>query len=55
MISFEDQQLSPSRPAWLADAPSLALAEVIGANLDLTETLRATADALRAVTVPIGP
>lgn len=50
MISFEDQQLSPSRPAWIADAPSLALAEVIGANLDLTETLRATADALRAVT-----
>jgi len=50
MISFEDQHLSPSRPAWIADAPSLALAEVIGASLDLTETLRATADALRAVT-----
>ena len=50
MISFEDLHLSPAPPAWIADAPSLALAEVIGATLDLTETLRATADALRAVT-----
>lgn len=50
MISFEDHILVPSQPAWTADAPSLALAEVIGASLDLTETLRATASALQAVT-----
>lgn len=50
MISFEDRLLTPSQPAWSADTPSLALAEVIGASLDLTETLKATAMALRAVT-----
>ena len=50
MNSFEDLLLSPSPPAWTPDAPSLALAEVIGASLDLTETLRATADALRGAT-----
>jgi diguanylate cyclase (GGDEF)-like protein len=50
LISFEDRQLVPSEPAWSADAASLALAEVIGASLDLTETLRAAAEALRAVT-----
>jgi diguanylate cyclase (GGDEF)-like protein len=50
MISFEDHLLAPAPPGWTSDAPSLALAEVIGASLDLTETLRAASVALRMVT-----
>lgn len=49
MISFEDRTLSPAQPRWNADLPSLALAEVIGASLDLSETLKAAATALRVV------
>jgi len=50
VISFEDRTPVPSRATPSADGPSHALAEVIGASLDLTETLTAAAAALRAVT-----
>ena len=50
MNSFEDHQLGPAQPNPIPPAPWMALAEVIGASLDLTETLRATASALQAVT-----
>ncbi len=50
MNSFEDHQLAPAQSGATPTAPWIALAEVIGASLDLTETLRATAAALQAVT-----
>lgn len=50
MNSFEDHLLSPSQRDSVPIAPWIALSEVIGASLDLTETLRATAAALRATT-----
>ena len=50
MNSFEDHQRAPSPFGTSPTAPWIALAEVIGASLDLTETLRATAAALLAVT-----
>ena len=50
MISFEDRIPVPSHPTDQADDPSREPAGFIGADLDLTETLRATATALRGVT-----
>ena len=41
---------APPSAAQGADAPFLALSEVIGATLDLAQTLKATATALRSVT-----
>ncbi len=51
MISFENHPQAPASATWPnTDAPSVALAEVIGASLDLTETLRAATAALQTVT-----
>lgn len=50
MNSFEDHILAPAQSGSAPAAPWIASAEVIGASLDLTETLRVTAAALQAVT-----
>ena len=50
MNSFEDHELAPAPSGAAPTAQWIALAEVIGASLDLTATLRATAAALQAVT-----
>jgi diguanylate cyclase (GGDEF)-like protein len=50
VISFEDRIPVPSRPTAQADDPPREPAGFLGADLDLTETLRATATALRGVT-----
>ena len=50
MNSFEDHEPAPAQSGAAPSAQWIALAEVIGASLDLTETLRTTAAALQAVT-----